>query len=230
MVIANQIDLGHAKVLLSLDEDDIQLKAALYVIKKSLNVRQTEELVKNIKLNGFEDNSDNKIKKKNIKNDSYLSELENKLTEVLSGIKAKFKVSNSGKGKLTLNYSSNEQLIRLMSLLSINVSEDDLESYQKSISSDEDNEEIVTEINEEEQQEEANLDDNLSENSEKIAKENNEEEQQEEANLDDNLSENSEEIAKENNEEEQQEEANLEKNLSENSEEIVKENDEEGQK
>ena len=230
MVIANQIDLGHAKVLLSIDEDDIQLKAALYVIKKSLNVRQTEELVKNIKLNGFEDNSDNKIKKKNIKNDSYLSELENKLTEVLSGIKAKFKVSNSGKGKLTLNYSSNEQLIRLMSLLSISVSEEDLESYKKSISSDEDNEETVIENNEEEQQEEANLDDSLSENLEEIANESDEEGQQEEANLRDSLSENLEEIANESDEEGQQEEANLDDSLSENLEEIANESDEEGKK
>ena len=51
MILANQIDLGHAKVLLSLDDPNLQLKAALYVIKKSLSVRQTEQLVKNIKLN-----------------------------------------------------------------------------------------------------------------------------------------------------------------------------------
>ena len=39
MVAAGQLDLGHAKVLLALEDGEVQLKAALYVIKKSLSVR-----------------------------------------------------------------------------------------------------------------------------------------------------------------------------------------------
>lgn len=67
MVIASQIDLGHAKVLLALEDPDFQLKAALYVIKNSLNVRQTEELVKDIKENGLSEEKRMLLRKKNLK-------------------------------------------------------------------------------------------------------------------------------------------------------------------
>ena len=122
MVVANQIDLGHAKVLLSLEDPDLQLKAALYVIKKSLNVRQTEELVKNIKVNGFEETKNKKV----VFTSEKFGEWEKKIRLNLSGIKAKFKATSDSKGKLTLAYSSIEQLESLLSKLEIDADVKDL--------------------------------------------------------------------------------------------------------
>ncbi len=122
MVVANQIDLGHAKVLLSIDDLDLQLKAALYVIKKSLNVRQTEELVKNIKVNGFDETKDKKV----VFTSEKFGEWEKKIRLNLSGIKAKFKATSDSKGKLTLAYSSIEQLESLLNTLSIDADVNDL--------------------------------------------------------------------------------------------------------
>ncbi|SKA59267.1 ParB/RepB/Spo0J family partition protein [Succinivibrio dextrinosolvens DSM 3072] len=122
MVVANQIDLGHAKVLLSIEDLDLQLKAALYVIKKSLNVRQTEELVKNIKVNGFDETKNKKV----VFTSEKFGEWEKIIRQNLSGIKAKFKATSDSKGKLTLAYSSVEQLESLLNKLSIDADVKDL--------------------------------------------------------------------------------------------------------
>lgn len=114
MILANQIDLGHAKVLLSLDDPNLQLKAALYVIKKSLSVRQTEQLVKNIKLNNTEELEPTSTKKK-VENN--FGGLEEELNQKFSGIKFKFKATSEEKGKITLSYSSKEQLDNLLAFL-----------------------------------------------------------------------------------------------------------------
>lgn len=114
MILANQIDLGHAKVLLSLEDPNLQLKAALYVIKKSLSVRQTEQLVKNIKLNNSEDLESTSTKEK-VENN--FCGLEEELNKKFSGIKFKFKATSEEKGKITLSYSSKEQLDNLLAFL-----------------------------------------------------------------------------------------------------------------
>ena len=114
MILANQIDLGHAKVLFSLDDSNLQLKAALYVIKKSLSVRQTEQLVKNIKLNNTEELEPTSTKEK-VENN--FGGLEEELNQKFSGIKFKFKATSEEKGKITLSYSSKEQLDNLLAFL-----------------------------------------------------------------------------------------------------------------
>lgn len=116
MVVAKQIDLGHAKVLLALDDADIQLKAALYVIKKALSVRQTEELVKGIKENGFETEKPKSTSKDNSNKDLF-TELENKLSSKFDGIKFKFKATDDNKGKITLSYTSKDQLDQILDFL-----------------------------------------------------------------------------------------------------------------
>ena len=115
MIVEGQIDLGHAKVILSLEDKELQLKAAQYVIKKGLTVRQTEELVKNIKENGLEENSTKS--KESYKNPSF-NDWEKNISNVLSGVKVKFNASNEDKGKITLSYTSKEQLEHFLSLFS----------------------------------------------------------------------------------------------------------------
>lgn len=116
MIVEGQIDLGHAKVILSLEDKELQLKAAQYVIKKGLTVRQTEELVKNIKENGLEENSTKS--KESYKNPSF-NDWEKNISNVLSGVKVKFNASNEDKGKITLSYTSKEQLEHFLSLFSL---------------------------------------------------------------------------------------------------------------
>ena len=48
MLINDDISMGHARALLALDQEDLQLEAAKVVIEKGLSVRDTEKLVKSI--------------------------------------------------------------------------------------------------------------------------------------------------------------------------------------
>ena len=116
MIVEGLIDLGHAKVILSLEDKELQLKAAQYVVKNSLTVRQTEKLVSDIKENGLEDNTTKS--KKSYKNPSF-NECEKNIGNVLSGVKVKFNASNEDKGKITLSYTSKDQLEHFLALFSL---------------------------------------------------------------------------------------------------------------
>lgn len=116
MIVEGLIDLGHAKVILSLEDKELQLKAAQYVVKNSLTVRQTEKLVSDIKENGLEDNTTKS--KKSYKNPSF-NEWEKNIGNVLSGVKVKFNASNEDKGKITLSYTSKDQLEHFLALFSL---------------------------------------------------------------------------------------------------------------
>ena len=116
MVAAGQLDLGHAKVLLALEDGEVQLKAALYVIKKSLSIRQTEALVKDIKENGTD--SFEKKEKVSYNNENF-NNWEKDLSSKLSGVKVKFKAVSDDKGKVTLSYSSKEELEEILKCFSL---------------------------------------------------------------------------------------------------------------
>ena len=116
MIVEGLIDLGHAKVILSLEDKELQLKAAQYVVKNSLTVRQTEKLVSDIKENGLEDNTPKA--KKSYKNPSF-NDWEKNISNVLSGVKVKFNASNEDKGKITLSYTSKDQLEHFLALFSL---------------------------------------------------------------------------------------------------------------
>ena len=101
---------------LSLEDKELQLKAAQYVVKNSLTVRQTEKLVSDIKEKGLEDNTTKS--KKSYKNPSF-NEWEKNIGNVLSGVKVKFNASNEDKGKITLSYTSKDQLEHFLALFSL---------------------------------------------------------------------------------------------------------------
>lgn len=107
------IELGHAKVILGLDES-LQATTAKYVIDHGLNVRQTESFVKEIKEGGDE----KKENKKNYRPDSF-NDWENCLNKQLGGVKVKFTGKDEDNGKLTLSYSTHQQLTKVLKLLGI---------------------------------------------------------------------------------------------------------------
>ena len=94
------IEMGHAKVLLCLQDQD-QSEAARQVAAKSLTVRQTEELVKNW---GKQTSSAAPSPK-----NPDIQRLESSLGDRL-GAKVELKHNSKGKGKLVINYSSLDEL------------------------------------------------------------------------------------------------------------------------
>lgn len=99
LLAKGQIEMGHARALLSLDHSK-QIEIANRVIKHNLTVRATEKLVK-------ETVEDKKPEPKIIDTDTL--RLQNQLTEK-TGAKVIINHQKSGKGKLVFNYTSLEEL------------------------------------------------------------------------------------------------------------------------
>lgn len=97
-----QLDMGHARALLSLDEV-MQHKAAKQIIKGGMSVRQAEQLVR--RLQEEQANPVSKVKEK----DPDVRHLEESLSEKL-GTHVEIKVGNRGKGKLIIDFHGNDVL------------------------------------------------------------------------------------------------------------------------
>jgi ParB family transcriptional regulator, chromosome partitioning protein len=97
-----KLDMGHARALLSLDES-LQHKAALQIIKNRMSVRQAEQLVRRLQ----EDRSS--LNKKVKEKDPNIRHLEESLSERL-GTHVEIKLGSRGKGKLVIDFHSNDVL------------------------------------------------------------------------------------------------------------------------
>jgi ParB family chromosome partitioning protein len=105
MIDERLLDMGHARALLSLDRVE-QVRAANQVINLELSVRQTEALVKKMK-SGTPD------KKPAAARSADLERLEQDLTETLCA-PVSIKHSASGKGQVTIKYTSLDELDGLL--------------------------------------------------------------------------------------------------------------------
>ena len=114
-VSENKLTNGHGRALLGITDKDVQFELAEKIIEEELSVRETESLVKKI--------SENKNKKvsekeesqsKKFKTDNY-KYIENDLKSIFG---TKVKLSNKkNKGKIEIEYYSDEDLDRLISLI-----------------------------------------------------------------------------------------------------------------
>lgn len=95
------IEMGHAKALLGLPQDQ-QAAAARWVVAKGLTVRETEALVAR-QLEGGNQN------KEKLKQDPNIKALETELASKL-GAKVQIQHGRKGKGKLVLAYNSLDEL------------------------------------------------------------------------------------------------------------------------
>ncbi len=100
-LFAGELDMGHARALLSLPKAD-QARLAVQVVHKGLSVRETERLV------GRELNPSAK-KGSTAKADRDLLRLEEELADAI-GAPVKLSAGRNGAGRLTINYGSLEQL------------------------------------------------------------------------------------------------------------------------
>lgn len=120
---SGQIDLGHAKVLLSLS-GNAQSEACQIVIERGLSVRATEsfvkEFAKKLEARAAQEAKDqmapSTIESSKVFN---YSSYEKMLNAKLNGAKAKFKTTKGGKGKLTLSYENEQELSALLLALGL---------------------------------------------------------------------------------------------------------------
>lgn len=100
------ISSGHAKAVLSLEDEEKILYAVELIVKENLSVRQAEELVKKI------DKNKNSIKKRAKKRDVFFDEVELALSENL-GRKIQI-VSNNEKGTIKIEFFDKDDLKKLI--------------------------------------------------------------------------------------------------------------------
>lgn len=109
-----RLSVGHAKVILGLEGAQQQTLVANRVIKKSLSVRQTEELID--KLQG-ESTGKTSTQHSPQTREVHVTSLENRLKEKL-GTKVSL-TYREGKGALTIKYFSDDDLERILKILDV---------------------------------------------------------------------------------------------------------------
>lgn len=106
LIIDGKLSAGHARTLVVVQDNDLQYEVAKKIISNDLSVREAEILLGSIE------------KKKTIKkkaSNPILKEIENNLKNIL-GTKVRI-VNNKNKGKIEIEYYSNEDLERIIELI-----------------------------------------------------------------------------------------------------------------
>lgn len=109
MVDLRLIEMGHARALLSLD-DELQVQAAREVVHKRLSVRDTENLVRRLQ--------QSKKKKGHRRVDPDILRLQNRLGETL-GARVRIQHQASGKGKLVIAYNNADEFQGILDRLDL---------------------------------------------------------------------------------------------------------------
>ena len=112
-----QLSVGHAKVILGLSNHEQQNLAAERILKQSLSVRQTEELVTALQTTGASVGKSSKGGP--ITRDAHVADVENKLTERF-GTKVALRYKK-GKGSLEIKFFNDDDLERILKIAGINL-------------------------------------------------------------------------------------------------------------
>lgn len=111
-IIDGVISEGHGRALLALDDKDEQYKLAQKIIDESLSVRQIESLIRNLK-----NANKKKSKKQPVNENPFYIDVKNRLENLFS---TKVNISSHGnKGKIQIEYYSEEELQRILDILKI---------------------------------------------------------------------------------------------------------------
>ena len=108
----NFISMGHGRTLINIEDNAVQLEFYEKIIKDNLSVRQTEDLVKK-----FREGKIFSIKPAKKVVPEKIKKAEKELAGVL-GQKVKITVNETGKGKISISFNSEEELEKIKKRLS----------------------------------------------------------------------------------------------------------------
>jgi len=110
-----EIDMGHARALLSIDSPSMQLKLFKEVQKNQCSVRKVEEMVQALKSGEDIKTAHNRIATKTPLS-ADLNERKNRLSEIFNA-KVQLTCSPKGGGKISIAFANEEEMNRIISLL-----------------------------------------------------------------------------------------------------------------
>ena len=107
LLMEEEISSGHARALLGLEDSEKQLEIAEKIAKDHLSVREVEKLVKNI------NQPAKKTKKKELSNDFLYHDMEEKV-KLKTGTKVRINRKSENKGKIEIEYYSQDDLEKIL--------------------------------------------------------------------------------------------------------------------
>ena len=110
MVIDDMISTGHARALLAIEDASSQYELAVRIFDEKLSVRDVEKLVKDMK------NPKQPKIKKVVENEFLYNDLANKMKDVM-GTKVNIATKWNGKGKIEIEYYSDDELERMFDMI-----------------------------------------------------------------------------------------------------------------
>ena len=113
-VRTGQLSVGHAKVLLALEEENLLKAAAERVLRDGLNVRQTEQLVARLRAGAGTDRAQRSVRGGS---EPQVRRLEDRLRERL-GTRVRLQY-REGRGRLEISFFSDEELERVLQILGV---------------------------------------------------------------------------------------------------------------
>ena len=114
MLIDEMLSTGHARALLTIEDKEQQYEIAQLIFDEKLSVRDTEKLVKN--LQSEKTNTSALANKINPQLQAIYRDLEEQMKNVL-GAKVCIHAKDDNKGKLEIEYCSQEELDRIIDLI-----------------------------------------------------------------------------------------------------------------
>ena len=108
MVIEEKLSTGHARALLGIEDLELQYQTACKVFDEKMSVRDVEKLVKSMNIPKKE------VKKPEV-NQAVYEDMSEKLKQIM-GTKVQILPKNNEKGKIEIEYYSNDELERIIDL------------------------------------------------------------------------------------------------------------------
>ena len=110
MIVDDMISTGHARALLAIDDEEQQYMLANKIFDEKLSVRETEKLVKELK------NPKKEVKKVKQERMFVYNDLPDHMKNII-GTKVSVNPKANGKGKIEIEYYSEEELERIYDLI-----------------------------------------------------------------------------------------------------------------
>lgn len=110
MIVDDMISTGHARALLAIDDEEQQYILANKIFDEKLSVRETEKLVKALK------NPKKEIKKPKPEHMFVYNNIEEQMKNII-GTKVSVNPKANGKGKIEIEYYSEQELERIYDLI-----------------------------------------------------------------------------------------------------------------
>jgi len=119
------ITLGHAKIILGLEDDNHKRILNSLIIKTDLSVRKTEDIAKKVQAGLYDEDmknksNNNKSSKNTLVNQILITEQEDLLSKKIDGKKVRIKVGKNEKGTISFKFNSVNEMKDIIKQLTVN--------------------------------------------------------------------------------------------------------------